>query len=407
MDVQVRPVTPDEFELFVRAIERAFGGQPRPEELEGWRSVVEFERSLAVFDGPAIVGTTGAFSITVTVPGARVPMPGVTWVGVAPTHRRRGLLTMMMRRQLDDFHEAGEVIAGLWASEGAIYQRFGYGLAAFGAELDILRSKTTFARPISWPGSVRIEEDKEKALEIFVPIHERVARDRPGMWSRTPALWKENFADLEHWRDGYSAMHFAIYEGPDGPEGYAAYRFKHEWNHGISSSTLKVSEHMATTVEAYAALWRFCFDHDLVNNITAFGRSPDEPLLHMLGEPRALRLHKEDALWIRLVDVSGALSARRYSAEGSVVFEVRDSFCPWNDGRYRLEAGPESASCEQTDDEPDLVLEAADLSAAYLGGSSFRWLHRAGRVIETSEGALARADDLFQWDPPPWCPNVF
>ena len=407
VDAQIRPITPEEFESFVRAMERAFGGHPRPEEMDGWRSIMEYGRSLAVFDGESIVGTAGAFSLTLSVPGSRVPMPGVTWVGVAPTHRRRGLLTMMMRRQLDDFHDAGDVVGGLWASEGAIYQRFGYGLAAFGAEIDIPRARTAFARPVSWPGVIRIEEDKERALAILSRLHEAVAQGQPGMWSRTPAMWRETLADLEHWRDGFSALHFAVYEGPEGAEGYVAYRFKHDWDHGLSKGTLKVSEHMATTVEAYAALWRFCFDHDLVDHVTAWGRTPDEPLLHMLADPRALQLHKGDALWLRLIDVPRALAARRYSARIGVVFEVRDSFCPWNEGRYRLESGPEGAECTPTDADPDLVVDAADLAAAYLGGSGFRSLHRAGRVIENTPGTMARADAMFTWDPPPWCPNVF
>jgi predicted acetyltransferase len=407
MDLQIRPIAPEETEAFIGAIERAFGGHPRPEEIDGWRSVMEYDRTLAVFDGPRIVGNAGVYTIALTVPGGRISMPGVTWVGVAPTHRRRGILTMMMRRQLDDFRERGEPVAGLWASEGTIYQRFGYGLSALGAELEIARAKTAFARQVSWPGSVRLEEDKQAALAIFKPIHEAVAAGRPGMWSRTPQLWDENYQDLEHWRDGFSAHHYAVYEGPDGPEGYVAYRFKHDWAGGMPHSTLKVLEHMATTFDAYAALWRFVFDHDLVGTITAFGRAPDEPLLHMLAEPRALRLRVGDALWLRIVDVPAALSARRYSADGRVVLEVRDSFCAWNDGRFELEAAGDDVRCERTSAEPDLVVDAQDLAAAYLGGTGFRWLHRAGRVVEAVPGGLARADALFTWDPPPWCPNVF
>ena len=121
MDVEIRPVTPEEFEQYLRATERAFGHQPTLEEVDNERKVFEPERSLAIFDGGQIVGTTGAFSLEVTAPSGTLPMAGVTAVGVAPTHRRRGLLTMMMRRQLDDVHELGEPLAGLWASEGAIY----------------------------------------------------------------------------------------------------------------------------------------------------------------------------------------------------------------------------------------------------------------------------------------------
>jgi predicted acetyltransferase len=164
---------------------------------------------------------------------------------------------------------------------------------------------------------------------------------------------------------------------------------------------------MALTTDAYVALWRFCFDMDLAGKFEGWGRPVDEPLLHLLAHPRALRFGLGDGLWLRLVDVAGALAARRYSAEGQLTLEVRDAFCPWNEGRFVLEGGPDGARCRTGGDEPDLLVDAADLGAAYLGGARFGTLHRAGRVEEVTAGALARADAMFTWDPPPWCPHVF
>jgi predicted acetyltransferase len=406
MDVEIRPVAPDEFNQFMKATARAFGEHMKPEELDNERKVFEPERSLAVFDGDRIVGTTGAFSLEVTVPGGSLPMAGVTEVGVSPTHRRRGLLTMMMRRQLADVHELGEPLAGLWASEGAIYQRFGYGLATYAMELEVDRQWTAFARPYEWPGSVQPVE-KDEAMRLMPPIHERAVEATPGMWKRSPAFWEHDFADLERWRDGASALFFVVYAAPEGPEGCAAYRVKHHWEGGVSKGTLKVREFTATTLEATAALWRACFDHDLMGKIESWPRPLDEPLLHMMSNPRALGLRATDGMWLRLVDVSKALASRKYSATGRIVFEVHDSFCPWNEGRYELEAGPGGASCGPSDDEPDLVVEAADLGATFLGGTRFGHLHRAGRVVEVTPGALRRADAMFSWDPLPFCSTVF
>jgi predicted acetyltransferase len=169
MDVEIRPVTAEEFEPWIRAVERAFGSYPREDELAAHRPLFEPELSLAAFEGKDIVATTGAFSLILTVPGGRVPMPGVTGVGVAPTHRRRGLLTMLMRRELDDFRDRGHVIAGLWASEGSIYGRFGYGLATYAAEFKIERDRSAFARPHQWNG-LMVLLDKAEALERFAPI---------------------------------------------------------------------------------------------------------------------------------------------------------------------------------------------------------------------------------------------
>lgn len=406
MDVDIRPVTPEEFEQFLKATERAFGHHPSFEEIESERKTFEPERSLAVFDGDRIVGTAGAFSLEVTVPGGRLPMAGVTEVGVAPTHRRRGLLTMMMRRQLDDVRDRGEPLAGLWASEGAIYQRFGYGMATYACELEIERPWTAFARPYEWGGSARLLE-KDEAMRLMPPVMDRVADATPGMWKRSPAFWESQFADLERWRDGFSALFFTVYESAAGPEGYAAYRVKHEWPGGIPKGTLKVRELIAATTEATAALWRSCFDHDLMGKIESWPRPLDEPLLHMLAHPRALGLRVTDGMWIRVVDVPKALASRRYAAEGSLVFEVHDSFCSWNEGRYELDAGPDGASCRPSDRGPDLAVEAADLGAVYLGGARFEHLHRAGRVVEVTPGALGRADAMFMWDPLPFCSAVF
>ena len=406
MDIEIRPITPEEYGDFAVAAESAFGHQPRPEELEIYRKVFEFERSLAAFEAGTIVATAGAESLRVTVPGGVLPMAGVTAVAVRPTHRRRGLLTMLMRRQLDDVRDAGELLAGLWASEGAIYQRFGYGLSTLLGRFEIDRSRTAFARPVQWEGSVR-QVVRDDAMALFPPVHERVVERYPGMVGRSKAQWEHDYADLEHQRDGASPLFFAVYESHEGPEGYVAYRVKAEWPEGIPSNTIHVRELMAVTTEAYAALWRLCFDMDLVGTIESWGRPAEEPLFHMLAHPRALRFRLGDALWLRLVDVPAALAGRKYSAEGKVTLEVRDSFCSWNEGRFELEAGPQGAECRPTRKTAEMIVDAADLAAAYLGGTRFRTLRRASRAVEVVPGALARADAMFAWDPPPWCSQVF
>src|SRR6185503_18593563 len=87
-------------------------------------------RALAAYDGDEPVALTGAYRFDLSIPGGELPCAGVTWVGVIPTHRRRGILRDLMRRELEDVHSWGEPIAALWASEAAIYGRFGYGHAA-------------------------------------------------------------------------------------------------------------------------------------------------------------------------------------------------------------------------------------------------------------------------------------
>jgi predicted acetyltransferase len=164
---------------------------------------------------------------------------------------------------------------------------------------------------------------------------------------------------------------------------------------------------MSVTDEAHAALWRFCLDVDLMTTTGAWNRATDDPLPWMLADPRHLQRSPEDGLWIRLVDVAAALSGRRYMRNDSLVLEVRDAFCPWNDGRYALDGGPDGAHCRKTSSEPDFALSAADLAATYLGAVSFTTLSLAGRVEERKNGALRRADVMFATELKPWCPYSF
>lgn len=406
MDIEVRPIEPGEFDEFMRVASLAFGHEPIEEEIQAERLIFEIDRSLAAFDGTAIAGETMVASFQLTVPGGVLPTAGVTSVGVSPTHRRRGVMTALTRRQLDDTRERGEPLAALYASEAAIYGRFGYGLASFKAELEIERAFTAFAGPEHEHRRIRAI-GKEDALAAYPAIFEAVRPHRPGFHARSEAWWKYNFEDLERDREGYNQYLYAICDGPEGSDGYVVYRTKSDWSQGYANGTADVIELMAANTDAYAALWRYVFDLDLMARTAAWLRPVDEPLMHMLAEPRRLRFKIEDGLWVRLVDVPAALAGRRYATEGNVILEVKDAFCPWNEGRYELEGGPEGADCRPSSAEPELELSAADLAAVYLGGVRFDTLRQAGRVIENKPGAVQGADAMFTWDPPPWCPDMF
>jgi predicted acetyltransferase len=407
MDIEIRTIEPSEFKEYMGSINRAFGRYPSEEDLEDWRAVIETDRSLAATEGGAIVGAASAVSFPLSVPGGDVPIAGVTGVSVLPTHRRRGILTSLMHRQLEDVHQRGEPIAGLWASESIIYGRFGYGPAADSIEVSIDRVRSGFARAYQSSGRLTMIE-KDRALQLMPPIYERIRSGWPGLWGRSEPWWEHLHADREAWRDGASALFFVIHESEPGePDGYVEYRVKHDWSSGDPSGTLTVRELMAESVEAYTALWRYCLDVDLMTRIEAWPRPAEEPLFHLLADPRQLRRRVFDGLWLRLVDVPASLARRRYAAQGRVVLEVRDAFCPWNEGRYELEGGPEGAQCGPTEREPDLVIEAGDLGACYLGGTRLQTLARTGRIHEERPGAVARAGEMFGWDPLPWCSAVF
>jgi predicted acetyltransferase len=168
-----------------------------------------------------------------------------------------------------------------------------------------------------------------------------------------------------------------------------------------------VEEVRAITTPAYASLWKVLLSVDLVRTMQAPMASADDPLRQMLTDPRALNLRPADGMWVRLVDVDRALAARRYPAPIDLVIEVRDEFCPWNAGRWRLSGHPAGGYCGRTDRDPDLVLGVEELSAAYLGGTSLATLQAAGRVTEISPGAVTLASTAFFWPVTPWCPEEF
>lgn len=406
MDFELRAIGTNEFEDFVAAMGAGFGWDPRPEDLEQGRAITEFERTLAALEGDRIVGTAGAISYELTVPGGSLPAAGVTAVSVFPTHRRRGILSSMMRHQLDDVRDRGEPLAILWASESIIYGRFGYGIAADGLAFELERGYAHLANPMEVPGRVRLVE-RDEALKNWPEVYDRARRERPGTVNRTEAWWDHaTLYDPEHDRDGYTANRLAVYEEGGRALGYVRYRIKHDWPTGLPASQLLVGELISTTPHSYVGLWQYVFGVDLIRKIEARHRPVDEPLRWMLADPRRLQRRPADALWARLIDVPTALAGRRYSVPGSLILEVRDSFCPWNEGTYRLEGSPEGASCRTTRAGPEIVLTAAELGAAYLGGTPFSVLREAGRV-RGEDQAVRRADLMFSWSPAPWSPEVF
>ena len=353
---------------------------------------------LAAVDGGAIVGGAGAYLFDTTVPGGgRVPTAGVMAVGVLPTHRRRGALTALMRRQLEDAHERGEPLALLFAAEGGIYSRFGYGLASLAGDIELPKEH---ARP--WHdeplGEARLVEDDE-ALEVLPGIYDRVRGATPGMFTRSREWW-----EVRRLRDrpgGGTRMNVVI-ELDGVPEAYALYRLNFGMKHMVTETVLEVGEALGTSPRALDAVWRYLLAIDWVARIDAFWLPLDHPLFHWIREPRRMEFSLIEALWVRLVDVGAALAARSYD-EGELVLELVDDFCPWNAGalacrsrRHRADEAPAG-----------LRLDASALGSVYLGGFTFEQLRWAQRLEELQPGAVARADALFRAERLPWCPELF
>ncbi len=376
-----------------------FGGRLSEEDAERFSQTLPPERlHMASLDGK-VVGGAGAFPFSVSVPGGDVTCAGVTVVGVLPTHRRRGVLTAMMRAQLDDVHERGEPLAMLWASEETIYGRFGYGIAGWAGQMQLPRSWAQYALPFERRGQARLV-DADAAAELFPQVYEQARRVRPAMHSRTDAWWR--LRTLRS-RPEDQPKRFAVLEEGDRPVAYAIWRRTPGWEGGVTTAKLEVLEAIGAEPWALAEIWRFLLDFDWTDTIEAWLLPPDHPLFLLLATPRQMRYRLWDSVWLRLVDVGEALSRRAYRGDGAVVFEVRDELCPWNAGRWRVEAG----GAQRTDEPADVALGVDALGSAYFGGVSFERLRAAFRVEELRERGVERADSLFAWQPGPWCPEIF
>jgi predicted acetyltransferase len=397
--VEVRRATSEEMLAGIAPVSHYFGSAPTEETAGRFARVLRPERMHVAVEDGGIVGGASAFEFQLTVPGGLVPAAGVTVVGVFPTHRRRGILTALMRTQLDDAHERGEPVATLWASEGGIYGRFGYGLAALCGDVDIDLSHARFRAPLERRGSFRLLSHEE-ALDVIPPVYSGVAAETPGMFARTREWWEARaLHDSESRRDGAGEMAHCVYEEDGEALGYALYRLKFGFDNGSSVGEVRVIEAMGTTPHATAAIWRFLLDIDWMATLQAWLLPVDHPLFLLLEEPRRMRFRVGDSLWVRLVDVGAALGARARH-DGDVRIAVEDPFCPWNNATF-------GADGSKTMDEPELRLGVSDLGSVYLGGFTFAQLEHAGRLRELTEGAVARADAIFRTDRAPWCPEIF
>ncbi|MFE0179082.1 GNAT family N-acetyltransferase [Streptomyces sp. NPDC059002] len=410
--MEIRSTTDEDVDVFVDTIHAAFGRFPEtPVEGGGlWWSALEMDRGLLALtaDGRP-VGTAAAHSFELTLPGEILaPACGVTAVGVLPSHRRQGVLSAMMRHQLAEFRARGEFLAVLLASEAPIYGRFGYGPATYTARLTVPRHQVALAVPrartvASAPatdsddGSVEVL-CRAECGEILEEVYDRYRRTQPGALSRPHRWWALRAGQPPiSPAPRYVAVHRDAYGVPDG---YASYSIG-------EPNTLTVDETIATDGAVFTALARFVLGHDLVSQVVFKHVPTGHPLRWQLADFRAGEVSGDtDWLWVRLLDIPRALTARGWLTDGELVLDVDDPFLGEH-GRYLLTARDGKADCVPTDREPDLSLDVRDLGSVYLGGTAPSTLVRAGHIRAHHPGAAPLADALFRTDRLPHCLHWF
>jgi predicted acetyltransferase len=406
MDLELRTIGDDDLGDFLRAVSTGFGMTSPDENDEYPLHLLPAERCLAVCDDDVVVATAGAFPFRITVPGgAAVAVAAVTVVTVHPTHRRRGLLRQMMDEQLDDVARRGEPLAALTASEASIYERFGYGIATFTTQWELASEyASTGLSTTTAGGGVRLVTG-DAAVAAARAVYDVAAAARVGELERPAEWWTPVFTPGKKGARFFTAVH----HGADGqPDAFARYAIDGQWPDGVPNYTLRVIEIQATDAETEAAMWTYLFGIDLVGKVQVGNRPVDEALRWRLPDPRRLRTRElRDHLWVRVVDVAAALAARTYGTDDALVIELIDAFRPELSGRWLVDGGPTGATCVRTDRDPDLTLGAPELGAIYLGGVAMSTLAAAGRVQESTSGAVARADRFFTTHPSPWCTTHF
>lgn len=375
----------------------------------------DLSRTRGAYDAGRCVATFRSMPRDLTVPGgACLTASAVTNVSVTATHRRRGLASAMMAADLADAKERGDAVSILIAAEYPIYGRYGFGPATWVADWEVEVPRAATDRRHAGPDDggrvdlVTLEEARKEGPAL----HDRVRALTPGAIDRDPWWWEVATGQRRFsFSDPWTAPFVAVYRNADGRiDGSAAYTIADkDWAGKLSTTEATVRDLLAATPAAERALWRFLLSLDWVIKLSTGHRPPDDVLPLLLGDPRAARTETlADFMWLRVLDVPAALSARTYGGgPAALVLDVRDP-AGLAGGRFALETDAAGAAvCAPTTAEADAVLAVADLGCLYLGDESPSRLAALGRFTELRPGVLRTADTLFRTGRRPWCPDIF
>lgn len=394
MSIEIRRPHDDEWDAICYADGRAFGNTYTPEEIAERRPLHDLSRFRIAVDDGSIVGVAGSYALDATLPGGTtVPMGGVTWVSVASTHRRQGLMRRVVGAVHDDIDERGEPLATLGASEGGIYEHIGYGIVSQQRTTIIDRRNATIRPELVGPtDTVRYLESDDAVYDTVTALWDRFRRCRTGEVSRSAEFHDFVFGVRSKSVDGLSAGYYLAHA-----DGFAVYRIKSNWADGMPAHEMHIAELAAITPDAHLALWQALLSVDLVGEIHSRAIAIDDPLPYLLTNQRALRTTVlADGIWANVRDVSICFGARTYRTADRIVVEA-------DARRWAIEGGPDGASCKAVRTRPDLVTSHSGLSSLLYGGVLPSALVAGRRMTARNPEALARADLFFTTSLAPNC----
>ena len=407
MGFEFKPLEEEDWSGLVQVLKSSFGWAKPDSAFDNIRPVYEFDRSLAAYEGASLAANIGVWSLDkLSIPGGMLPASGLSLCAVSPCYQGGGLFRQMMSRQLQDMRDRGEALTILFAEEGGIYDRYGYGPATYGAVLKLQRHHAEFrASPPADSGRLRLVS-REQAIAAWGRVDDCVMKHRPGVNNKRSVQWAMEPLIFGQGGDDLSERFYLQFEGDDGIQGYVFYQIGYSRAFGVTSSKLYIDGLMATTPMAYTALWRYFFELSLIDEIQAARRPVEEPVLWMLADPQRINRQVYNMMWVRLLDVVKALEARSYLCESRIIIELTGEEKKGDRRVYELDASPDGARCAVSNKTPDVHMSIAELSALYMGGVSAGMLHEAGRLDGNRE-AVMRLDHIFRSEVAPWSPRTF
>jgi predicted acetyltransferase len=402
--VEVRPARADEMDQFGLVAAYAYAGAfgDGPDNVVSQNNRPEW--TLCAFIDGRMATSYSTIPLTMRANGRAVALGGVSAVGTLPEYRRRGLLRKITTQSFADIRTRGQSVAALWASQAAIYQRYGYALASAQVGYRIDSVDVGFGDGDGGDAQMR-RVAGDAGYEIVKKIYIDFVAHRSGYLHRAKPMWLNNALQTS---PATGPAHIAVaYEGPT-PVGYVIYHLRDGRTGHLSRSQEIVVRDLAwLTANAYRSLWSWLGRHDLVGRIV-WPRAPvDDPAPELFVEPRLLHMEVRDGIWLRVVDARTALEARGYSTDGTLTLDIgADDLAPWNQGRLKLECGADGARVTPAAATADLRLSSKGLASLYSGFRSARQLRNWG-LIDGDDAAVERATRIFATRFAPHCPDTF